>query len=348
MDFDILIPTRNRLPVLKVSLPLMLSQSRPPRRLIVVDSSDDHNEVAKTVESIASQYNIELRVIQSEAGIAFQRNIGLTHVHSPVVFIPDDDSLWFPGYTGSIMRIYERDGDGRIGSVCGSQSMSPPQSVLDVDLPYQLAWELSFAAKHRRIANPFGSFFRDPIVIECELRLSRWDAPRWLDEEVAVPSVGSTEASFRSSVVKDFGYDEILGRYSLFEDRELFLRMMDDHMPVCARRAKFYHYRSPEKRTGGIEWGVITVLNSTYIVCKHSPPGSLSRRKLRKFFYYKLLRFLAQAGTKHGRNRVIGTLRALSVMSQLMSAKPEDLPLLYVKLRNRCLGSTGPAASMIP
>ena len=237
------------------------------------------------------------------------------------------------------MRIYERDADGRIGSVSGSVSMSPPTSVLKRKLPYRLRWEDSFTASHRCMANPFAGFFHDPILDECSSRLNGWDPPDWLNEEEAALSVDFSgfKASFRTDVVRNLEYDEILGRYSLFEDRELLLRMMVTHMPVCAARARVFHYRSAERRTGGIEWGVITVLNRTYIVCKYSKPRSRNRRELKKYCYYKSARFLARSGTVEGRNRVIGTWRALKHITRFLGAPPEMLSQIYTDARERCL-----------
>jgi hypothetical protein len=51
MEFDIVLPTRNRQMALQLSIPLMLSQSRLPLHFIVVDSSDSHSEVRQLVES---------------------------------------------------------------------------------------------------------------------------------------------------------------------------------------------------------------------------------------------------------------------------------------------------------
>ncbi len=67
-----------------------------------------------------------LDVIESAAGSSTQRNAGLARVASPVVFFPDDDALWFPGFSSAVMRIYERDTDGLIGGVGGDESPFPP------------------------------------------------------------------------------------------------------------------------------------------------------------------------------------------------------------------------------
>lgn len=129
LDFDIVLPTRNRQSVLPLSIPLMLAQSREPKRFIVVDASDNHDEVRRIVERLFEQSNsgVDLQILRAEAGSSYQRNVGLREVKSPVVFLPDDDSLWFPGTTDAIMRIYERDVEGAIGCVVpGVSGVHPP------------------------------------------------------------------------------------------------------------------------------------------------------------------------------------------------------------------------------
>lgn len=67
MDFDLVIVTRNRAAILRRSIPLMLAQSRLPRRLLVVDSSDDHSEVRAEVEQTvcSAKTPVELLFLES-------------------------------------------------------------------------------------------------------------------------------------------------------------------------------------------------------------------------------------------------------------------------------------------
>ena len=49
LDHSIVIATCNRPAALRLSIPRMLKQSRPPTQLIVIDSSDDHAAAVKAV-----------------------------------------------------------------------------------------------------------------------------------------------------------------------------------------------------------------------------------------------------------------------------------------------------------
>ncbi|OPY70191.1 MAG: Glycosyl transferase family 2 [Syntrophorhabdaceae bacterium PtaU1.Bin034] len=343
MDYDIVIATRNRDLALQVSLPLMLAQRRLPRRLIVVDSSDDHGRIRRTVEKAAADARargVVVDIIRSDPGSSYQRNIGLRSVGSPVVFFPDDDALWFPGYPDAVMRIYERDTEELVGGVGGVESTAPPPGVLDKSMAYRMEMKDRVQLLIGRFLDSIEfRFFPDPFFIETAIKYGNKQMPSWLHEEDSKPAtvIPGFRMSFRTELIKRTGFDEALGRYAIFEDYDASLEVMKSHILVDAMRAKVFHYRSPEKRVNGFEWGFIQILNRAYVICKHSPPGSLSRRRLRGFSCYKLIRYLAQAQTWYGRQRVRGLLKALLLISQFYSAPDEELKQIYVALRESAL-----------
>jgi hypothetical protein len=144
--------------------------------------------------------------------------------------------------------------------------------------------------------------------------------------------------SFRTELIKRRRFEEILGRCALFEDCDACQGILSDHCLVDAQRAMVCHFRSPEKRVDGVEWGAIHILNRAYLVFKHSPPGSLARRRLLRFSCYKLARYLFRAHTDYERARVRGSWRALSLISQLGDSNPDDLSQRYLAVRRQCLG----------
>lgn len=344
MDFDIVIATRNRHAALGLSLPLMLEQHRLPKRVIIVDSSDDQDEtravVEAGVESALGRTSVEFYT--SPPGTSLQRNTGLQHVASPVVFFPDDDSLWFPGVTEAVMRIYERDGEGLIGGVRAEESFTPPSGLPDGNggEPYRMAFrdrlQLRIGLMQYRLEK---RYFPDPLFAEGNSRYRDLPAPDWLAEENAVlcgPMFGFS-MSFRTAVIKETGFDEILGRYALFEDLDASLAVLERRTLVCAGNARVFHFRAPESRVNGREWGMMHILNRMYVLRKHSPPGSYARRLHARFTYYKLARYLLQAHTHYGRERLRGAWRAALCAPQLLASPREELEQRYVRLRQACL-----------
>ena len=109
MDYSVVVATRNRLDALKLSLPLLLAQTRPPLEIIVVDSTDAPEPIRGIVEEVAPTTAIPVSYLHSAPGASLQRNIGLARARGEVTLFPDDDSMLFPDAMERVMRIYERD-----------------------------------------------------------------------------------------------------------------------------------------------------------------------------------------------------------------------------------------------
>jgi glycosyltransferase involved in cell wall biosynthesis len=344
LEFDIVIATRNRQSILKMCLPTLLLQSRLPQRLIVVDSSDDHASVQDLVRETLRGTNVTIdsRIIQSEPGLQYQRNIALRHVESPIVMFPDDDVLWFPGVAEAIMRVYELDRDGIVGSVAPVDSPAPPPGVFEGrDAPYRMAFRDRLAAESGRLIGPIVMrLFPDPLH-PGHLSMTMWgrkSSPPWLPEEEAqlCGPVDGYRMSFRTAVIRRVGgFDVALGRYGLYEDLDASIGSLKENLNVCAKRARIYHHRDPGKRCSGAEWGMMAILNRTYIVCKHSLPGSVVRGYLVRYLYYQMFRYTLQVHTQYGRDRLRGAYYALSNARQLIDAPVGELAPRYLQIRRR-------------
>ena len=343
LEFDIVLATRNRQQVLGLSIPLMLAQNRLPRRFIVVDSSDDHSAARRVVEDVFSREgtSVQLQILESpKAGSSYQRNMGLQYVASPVVIFPDDDVLWYPGTADALMRIYEKDVDRAIGCVATSVAPVSPEGVFpSSEAPYQLELRDRVARNLRKVLGPIeGKLFSDPVN-PGDSWMEVWGAktpPTWLQDEDAdlCGPVFGYRMSFRTETICGLGgFDERLGRYSMFEDSDASLGSLGTHMNVCTRRAKVFHYRVPGERVNGSEFGMMAILNRTYVVCKHSLPGSTARRRLKKYLYYKGLRYLLQTYTEYGRKRFWGAIHALPEARRLINAPIEELSNRYMEAR---------------
>ena len=82
-----------------------------------------------------------------------------------------------------------------------------------------------------------------------------------------------------------------------------------------------------------------TVLNTTYIVCKRSTPGSPVRRELKRFLRYQIARHCFHATTDYGRERLRGAIHAFSRTNQLLNARIEELSDRYSKVRDELIES---------
>ncbi len=337
-----MIATRNRQRALATSVPLMLSQDRLPGRLIVVDASDDPTGTRKALETALRLTGtpVHLTMLQSEPGLCRQRNLSLREVKSPIVFFPDDDALWFPNFASAVMRVYERDREGLIGAVGGTESSTPPPGLLPgskaptdglaVKLPGVV--ENAINAIERR-------FFMDPFFLEARFFYMARRLPDWLEEEEAVPASTITgfRMSFRTDLIKRSGFDENLGRYALFEDHDACMGILKTHIIVNAGKARVFHDRPPEKRADELELGMMHILNRAYILCKHAPEGFGLRRALMRYAWYKLGRYALRSYTPGMRLRLTGAFRATMAISHLCTASKDELSETYLMLRKKCL-----------
>jgi len=341
MDYDVVVATRNRQFVLKISLPLMLSQSRLPKRFIVVDSSDNHGEVCNIVNQATAGKAVELKILESEPGSSLQRNVGLQHVQSPVVIFPDDDSLWFPDSVERLMRIYEKDVTEQIGCVAFAATQIHPPATFASKVPtYKMELRDRLAARlNRWMGWAEEKILPDPIHpggMWSHVWGSR-QAPDWLKEEEAelCGPVFGYRMSFRTSVIRSIGgFDEHLGRYAMFEDSDATLGALRRSLNVVATRARVNHYRVPGERLSGWAFGKMAILNRAYVICKHSSHDATARRLLRRYLRYKILRYLGQSYSAYGRERLRGAIDGMSRLNTILEAAPEKLTISYLSTWN--------------
>lgn len=342
LTYDTVIVTRNRPEALRMSIPLLLSQSRKPNKVIIVDSSDQPAEIRSIVESFAANSDIPLHFLRSEPGITIQRNLGITQVTSDITFFPDDDSLVLPGALESIMRVYERDEEEIVGGVCSAEAVEAPKDILSAaSHHYQMdrfdKVRKSIARLRYALEN---KFVPDPFSVHAQTEYLDRQTPNWLVEENAVVVEWMTgfRMSFRTHLVRQNGFDEILSQYSWAEDTEAGFHVMKTHFLIGARNAQIYHYRFPGPRGSGRIMGIIQVLNRAYIIAKHSEPGSLAMRNLRRFSWYKIAQYATRLDSQYGRERFAGAVAAYRCIPELLSAGPDELADTYKRLRSRCLG----------
>ena len=342
LDYSIVIATRNRPAALRLSIPRMLTQSRLPSQLIVVDSSDDHEAVVEVVKACTEGHRIDLVIVNSERGLTRQRNIGLKHVTKPVVFFPDDDSIWFPDTAEAQMVVYESDHEEKIAAVCAAESPIPPPD-----------WQINAGPSYKmrsshRIQQRFGAvrtrletkFIPDPAKV---LGRSFWpprnQIPDWFDSQdvVFVEWMTGFRMSFRTNVARKIGFDENLSRYSLFEDIDASFGAWHLGWVVGVRKGKVYHYRSPENRDNGRRLGAGQLLNKAYVVAKHSANKHHSRRFLPRYALYKLFQYLIGASNQHGRQRLGGAWAAMMRIPQFVNVDPDNVSQTYGEALSQCL-----------
>jgi len=349
LDYDVIIATRNRPDVLRLSIPTFLGQSRPPSAIVVVDSSDDHDPVLASVEAatgVSGQASnadgIRVECHHAAPGLTAQRNIGLARIESPVVMFPDDDSIWFDGTAQAVMQVYERDEAGIIGGVTMRQMRSAPPGVLDSDegrdrrnLSEKLIYRFSpwrVALENLVTPNPMERLGEDLVGAH--------GVPEWLADAGATP-VGYMHGyrmTFRTEAIRGSGgFDETLGAYGLYEDFEASMRVASGWVLAMAQCARVYHHRAPGSRANGLTTGVMLMLNLAYVVCRHSDPGSMHRAMVRRYGRMRLMQYRLRSRGEFGRARLDGFRRAMGHLGEMLDAPRDAQPGIYARALEACL-----------
>jgi len=255
---------------------------------------------------------------------------------------PDDDSLWFPKMASSVMEIYEKDQNQVIGAVAASELFFPPNKVIKEKEKacYKMSIKdrLQFLRLSPTLTSLEDKLFPNPFMIEGQYKQKDKQLPANLKNIAKLfPTLLGFRMSFRRKVIQNFQFDEILGRYALYEDRDAALYVLNSFLIAESLKAKVFHYRSPEQRTSGKKWGIMSILNMAYIICKHTSSSS-SRRLVKHYCRYITIRYLMQTYTKYGRERAIGALKAYLRLSEILNSSKTELSHTYKRIFNKCLG----------
>jgi hypothetical protein len=342
-SFSTVIVTRNRPAALALSLPLHLTQSRLPERILIIDSSDDISENGALIERLASTTSVPLDYQASAPGMTVQRNIGLAQVTSDVTFFPDDDSLVHPEALARMMHIYDRDTRGQIGGVCAIESATPPQGVLYGKCA---VYQKRTADRIRSRIAPLRTrledvIFPDPMKLVARRLQSGLPRPEdWLAAENAVWVEWMTgfRMSFRTAIAQQVGFNETLGHYALYEDIDAGLGVLaGGHSLVASQDARIYHHKAPENRTVGRQIGVINILNRAYVVLRSGVVDDRIVGHLKRHARFRIAQFGFGSQTPYGKERLAGAKAAYNALPELLTSPPNNLDEIYRKLRQTCL-----------
>ena len=340
-DISIVVVTRNRVKALEMSLPLMLSQTRSPREIIVVDSSDDPRPVEGLVRRLAADTDIPLTCIHSAPGLTRQRNIGLARVTSPVVAFPDDDSLMYETYLEEIARVYATDTDEVLVGVtvlaAGRSPLSAPAAE-GRDRPVE-----TYAPKSAgRIADTLGRFYVwvERRVIPIPYTYLRADLLRGkrLPEPVAalgcslVADQEGFRMSFRTRYLREAPFNECLSGYALGEDIDVCYGLARMGMIARLNKPLIFHHEFPGARADGYRRGIMQIVNIGYIVARHTEPGAPARRAFAPWMRLLTAQILLRIHSAHQRERLRGVLAGRRHLGRLLSARREDADDVYLRI----------------
>ncbi len=225
LAYSIVIATFERPAEMRVTLESIAAQTRPPERVIVVDSSKD-DATRAVADSFATRLPLHYeRAIRPSSAV--QRNQGAEHVGTPLIAFLDDDVLVHPGTFATIVGAFERDSSERIGGIAAridGMQHRPPRGLL--------WWYYRLQAGY---AHPTYGAKLFGAAINCLPTYGESDPD-------LIPSdwLNSTCVFYRTALFRREKFPEFDG-YSFMEDVHLSARIGRTHELFFHRTASFEH-----------------------------------------------------------------------------------------------------------
>ncbi len=326
LSYTIVIATRNRPKALTLSIPQMLNQSRLPERIIICDSSDDHNSTKKAVLQIPNIKNVPIEIKKCSRGLTLQRNEGLKEVLTPIVFFPDDDSIWYPHFSERILNAYEQDSKNEISAIGGIEAKTPPPGTIETTASYKKNNRDKLLANIMNLKRRFeNKFIQDPfqnLGRQFISSSSNWTPPS--DKIRLVEYVTGFRMSFRTEAIKAHLFDETLSEYGLNEDVDASFSAWKNGYVTANIEARVYHHKSPEARTNGYKLGATSCLNRAYVIAKHTDKNNSARNIFYRFHQYnKLICRIQSLNNQYFKDKFRGMKAAQDHAAKVLNSKTE-------------------------
>lgn len=332
LTYSIVVATKNRLADLRISLPIFAGQTVLPSQIIIVDSSDDHESVAAFISSLASEA-IEWSIIRSRPGLPYQRNRGLELCKGDIVFFPDDDSIWLPNTAQVQLDVYREDVQRVISAACAKEIFTNPLNGSSISLASEpdVVGHIPSLKRRRMLIGV------DPLTkLGSEFVASTKFRPGRSSGDIKpVEYMTGFRMSFRTEIIKSFGFDEALVGYAPFEDVDASLSAWRLGAVVACLKSNVYHNKFQGKRGDGRTIGVMNVLNRAYVYKKHSGgPGKEMSRYLRRL----TIGYFLAVRDSYTYRKWVGASSALRQAVSLLEVQDlEDLARALGEAREICL-----------
>jgi GT2 family glycosyltransferase len=238
LAYTTVIPTKDRPARVEATVSALLSQTRLPARIVLVDASSPPLTPSHELQERSSAAGVELVVLESEASTSGQRNRGVEHVETPLILLLDDDVTLHAEFVQVLIDRWERDGLTAFGALVGTRMNGPRQRLLPRLL--RLVGMLHYQA----FRSASTSFRRSR-----KLRLVSRPA-----HEVMVPACGAGCTLLRTDLLRRHPFDERFSGYAPGEDLDMSCRLSADAPILQVPGACWTHDLSHKERTSVLRW----------------------------------------------------------------------------------------------
>jgi glycosyltransferase involved in cell wall biosynthesis len=340
--------------VLKRCVEHAITQSRPPSEVVICDASDEwaaNGEVIR--DAIHTHPEIRFEYLASPVrSTAWQRNMGIEHCSSDILFLIDDDAFLHPGSAAEVMRIYEEDTQEAIASV--SLAADAENAFGSGETAERKA--MSFAAepgfqRHFLRSGLRRWIWRNVLMMGAERLFIAYDtgSPHaGASEFKAIAIEGISYRAYqigfcttvRRSVALRERYDNGLLAYSPTEDLDASYRFRKHGLNVAAEAARLFHLEARANRLKRFKVSRLTMTNIAYLVRRNSVRPL---RDIPAYYVMFLRRILAEFIKETAQGRfsypvLRGILAAFVPSVRVMALHPDDLRERYIEMQAQMLG----------
>lgn len=229
----VIIPTYNREQDLNIAIRSILSQSRLPDELIIVD--DGNLEQVPFADECKAK-NVSLIYSQKEKpGLTASRNKGISLASGDLVIFFDDDVELFQGYIKNMEQLFIEDSNGEIGGASGITMNEKPIKLSN------------------KIRNFFDRIFmvtgsQEGKVLPSGFCVNYGATGNQFETITDVDFLAGCGCAFRKEVFEKHRFNENYQGYGLGEDKDFSYRLIPEYKLKVTPFAKLNHYESPQMR----------------------------------------------------------------------------------------------------
>ncbi len=257
---SVIIPTKDRPQDLARCLDSILNQTLLPDEIVVVDASDSQelnsNTVARVNEKVKTIY------LHTAAGVNYQRNIGIEASSGDILFFFDDDVALEKDFINEIVKIFDRDQEGKVAGVCGD--------IITPEIKSRHGWLVnSMLAAYYALTKVIAIVFLLSKVGSGKFRASGFPTYVYGASEVkTVECLPTGLTAYRKEIFAEFKFDENI-RY--MTDDDFSYRVSRKYENIFTPYAKLTHYWSPAGRASSYQRRKVFIENSYYLFKKNLP-----------------------------------------------------------------------------
>lgn len=298
LTWSLTICTYNRAHFLTQMLDHALAQTRLPKEIVIVDASDNWEEVKADIKERFKSHWEQIALIHVPASVrslTYQRNQALDLASGDIVFSLDDDIYLYPDAAEIIMCAYEADTSSEIAMIAGhfTEGPYPPATQQPASGPSATTGGLR-------------SWFEGQLTLDSHFvaygpKVDMSPAPASVEGLRIYPCglVNGGRTTFRRKFGLRVRWSELLKYYATHEDGDFSYRMSLQGRLLVAPDAGFFHADGNDSNFKRFRVNTIRVRNLIALHRIHSPNRARSAIRLAgSFLWFMLIYLMIDAAQK--------------------------------------------------